>query len=381
MTVPSIFKVAHAHAGLPQAIVDFCMRRLSLKGLLRKPQLSTASCSVTSLPSEFRVPYSAALSTLCMQLLEQCEGKGYTDEAFFVWEALKSGQTIESVGCNIAHLITSSLVAASDGKLWTVTPKSRYETFKSPVSTPGHTNTIHLPPLTQCVLVKFDDSVLPSLSISTSVAAALPISATRFEELLSEAAQAVLEESSVDLSTFAATMKETHGSLPRSIFSIIAGSATSRAASASDMPFFKRSLSNSGHNECYLCLLMGDENPIAFYNSCGHGLCQNCWKSLVSSAIASSSTPVVKSGEDLSGAVTVLSMKCSADRNNKCRAKIDFGVLCQAVPNLVQPFIRSTMSNLSRLLLSGGAGTCQCACGAVVSGVCAAEDLAILIVP
>jgi hypothetical protein len=118
------------------------------------------------------------------------------------------------------------------------------------------------------------------------------------------------------------------------------------------------------------CWALGDDNPIAFYNSCGHGLCRDCWKSLVSAAIVSSSTPAVKSGEDLTGAVTVLSMKCSADPDGKCQAKIDSGVLCQAVPHLVQPFIRSTMSNLSRLLLSGGAGTCQCVCGSVVSGVC-----------
>jgi hypothetical protein len=338
------------------------MRRLSLKGLLSQSQQLS---NITDFPSEFRVPYSAALSTMCIQLLQHCDICGYADEAFFVWDLLKSGQTVESIGCNMAHLMTSSLVAASDGKLWTVTPKSRFQSFE--VSDAIEANSIHLPPMEQCVFIKFDDSVLPSLSISTSVAAALPVSANRFEELLSDAAQSVLQQSSVDLSTFGAKMKETHGNLPRSIFSIMPGNMISPETSAST--FMKR-VPSSGGSICYLCLLMGDENPIAFYNSCGHGLCQNCWKMLVSSAIASSSTPMVKSGEDLSGAVTVLSMKCSADRDCKCQAKIDFGVLCQAVPHLVQPFIRSTMSNLSRLLLSGGAGTCQCVCGAVVSGVC-----------
>ncbi len=58
----STFKIAHAHAGLPQAIVDFCMRRLSLKGLLRKPQLSTKYIAVGLL---FMVACGARLFAWC----------------------------------------------------------------------------------------------------------------------------------------------------------------------------------------------------------------------------------------------------------------------------------------------------------------------------
>jgi hypothetical protein len=356
--------------GLPQSLVEFCMRRLSSKGMLQNSGLSAISHNNAGLPSEFRVPYSAALSTICIQLLQKSESIGCVDEALFVWDLLKSGQTFEAVSCNIAHLMTSSIIAAHSGKLWTVTPTHEKSYVAMAV------NAVNLPPLKQCVFIEFDDSILPSLSVSSSVTAALPISAIRFEELLSEAAQALLQQSSIDLSSLANSMKETHGSLPRSIFSIFSGKSTLQDAS-----FLDTSSRNCAHNHraqsddaasrtCYLCLLSGDDNPVTFSNSCGHGLCGDCWKSLVSAAIVSSSTPAVKSGEDVSGAVTVLSMKCSADPENKCKAKIDFGVLCQAVPNMVKPFIRSTMSNLSRLLLSGGAGTCQCECGAVVSGVC-----------
>jgi hypothetical protein len=352
-------------AGLPRSIVDFCMRRLSLKGLL---PTSEHANSFPALPSESRVPYSAALSTACILLLKRCEESGCSDESAFVWELLKQGHTIESIGCNITHLMTSSLIAASDGKLWTVTPKLRRAAFEQHIA--SETNAIQLPPVRQCVLFKFDDTVLPSLPISTSVAAALPLSAARFEELLSEAAQSLLQQCNADLSTFAATMKDTHGSLPRSIFSIMAGDAMSRVARPCASKLHTPRSDQRKDSPCYLCLLSGDDNLVAFYNSCGHGLCRNCWEMLISSAIASSSTPMVKSGEDVSGAVTVLSLKCSADPDNKCNAKIDFGVICQAVPGLLQPFIRSTMSNLSRLLLSGGACTCQCVCGAVVSGVC-----------
>jgi hypothetical protein len=324
------------------------------------------------------VPYSASLSTLCLQLLNQTKSCGQTDEAFFVWEALKSGQTIESVGCNVAHLMTSSIVAATDGKFWTVSPTRTQQ--RAAVFVASDIGCVHLPRQTKFVFVKFDDSVLPSLSIATSVAAAHPLSVSRFEQLLAEAAQGLLQQSSIDLSTLASSMKESHGSLPRAIFSIMSCDATSPAATP---PIVSSSSSSLGHahephaTTCILCIYSGDDNPIAFFNSCGHGLCRDCWKSLVSAAIVSSSTPAVKSGEDLTGAVTVLSMKCSADPDGKCQAKIDFGVLCQAVPHLVQPFIRSTMSNLSRLLLSGGAGTCQCVCGSVVSGVCHTDHIPI----
>ncbi len=356
--------------GLPHSIVDFCMRRLSSKGLLPNSRFSAIS-NYTGLPSEFRVPYSAELSTICIQLLQKCESSGHVDEALFVWELLRSGQTFEAVSCNIAHLMTSSTIAAYCGKLWTITPTQA----KSHIAIGG--SVVNLPPLKQCVFIEFNDSILPSLSMSSSVAAALPTSSIRFEELLSEAAQSLLQQSSsIDLSLLASAMKDTHGSLPRSIFSILSGKLTSQEASTLNassrmcVQDHQVKRDDAASRTCYLCLLNGDDNPVAFFNSCGHGLCGDCWKSLVSAALASSSTPAVKSGEDMSGAVTVLSMKCSADPEGKCNAKIDFGVLCQAVPHLVKPFIRSTMSNLSRLLLSGGAGTCQCACGAVVSGVC-----------
>lgn len=365
--------------GLPDSIVDFCRQRLLRKGLLpASAPFAVDSCGSADFPSEFRVPYSASLSTLCLQLLNQTKSCGQTDEAFFVWEALKSGQTIESVGCNAAHLMTSSIVAATDGKFWTVSPTRTQQRAAVPVA--SDIGCVHLPRQTKFVFVKFDDSVLPSLSIATSVAAAHPLSVSRFEQLLAEAAQGLLQQSSIDLSTLASSMKESHGSLPRAIFSIMSSDATSLAATP---PIASSSSSSLGHahephaTTCILCIYSGDDNPIAFFNSCGHGLCRDCWKSLVSAAIVSSSTPAVKSGEDLTGAVTVLSMKCSADPDGKCQAKIDFGVLCQAVPHLVQPFIRSTMSNLSRLLLSGGAGTCQCVCGSVVSGVCHTDHIPI----
>jgi hypothetical protein len=364
---------AHLYfTGLPGSVVDFCLQRLLRKGLLpSSAPFAVNSRTATDFPSEFRVPYSASLSTLCLQLLNQTKSCGQTDEAFFIWEALKSGQTIESVGCNVAHLMTSSIVAATDGKFWTVSP-SRAQQQRVGVPVASHIGCVHLPRQKTFVFVKFDDSVLPSLSIATSVAAAHPLSVSRFEQLLAEAAQALLQQSSIDLSTLASSMKQTHGSLPRAIFSIMSGDATSLAATP---PRASNSSSLLGHARephaatCILCVDSGDDNPIAFYNSCGHGLCRDCWKSLVSATIVSSSTPDVNSGEDLTGAVTVLSLKCSADPDGKCQAKIDFGVLCKAVPHLVQPFIRSTMSNLSRLLLSGGAGTCQCVCGSVVSGV------------
>jgi len=323
-----------------------------------------------NLPSEFRAPYSAALSTCCLQLLQQCEHDGCTDEAVFVWQALKCGQTLEAVGCNLGHMMTSSLVAAAHGKLWTVTPTHGHRTAAFPV--PAQSPAVTLPLSSKrCVFVSFDDSVHPAQSIATSVAAALPISTARFEELLADAAQSLLQQSSINLSTLASSMKDTHGSLPRSIFELMSGFKTSRSP-------HEHGASSGGNpgdaapphaQTCPMCVLMGDDNPIAFYNSCGHGLCRDCWKQHVAAAIANSSTPAVKSGEDLTGAVTVLTMRCSADLEGKCRANIDFGVLCKAVPHMIQPFIRSTMSNLSRLLLSGGAGTCQCACGAVVSGV------------
>ena len=368
-----MFTPHHLHAGLPDSVVDFCLHRLSLKGLLAKPALSPVSTTALALPSEFRVPYSAALSSTCVQLLSQCEDSGCIDEASFVWEALKSGQTLEAVGCNVAHLMTSSLVATANGKLWTVTPMHGLHTLVAPSH--AKPNAVMLPPSSRhCVFISFDDSVHPSQSIATSVAAALPISATRFEELLAESAQSLLQQSSIDLSTLASSMKDTHGSLPRSIFALMSDIKASRNVHAhalvtSSGKSNPAAAAMSDAHTCPMCVLMGDNNPIAFSNSCGHGLCQDCWKQLVAAAITSSSTPAVKSGEDLTGAVTVLSMKCSADLEGRCKAKIDFGVLCQAVPHMIQPFIRSTMSNLSRLLLSGGAGTCQCACGAVVSGV------------
>jgi hypothetical protein len=344
------------------------MQRLSLKGLLQKPGVSCPSRNPAGLPSECRVPYSAQLSTMCVQLFEQQKSCGYVDEASFVWDLLKSGQAVESIGCNVAHLITSSLVAAYDGKLWTITPSQGADSHDS-----IEVGAVNLPPLQQYVFIEFDDSILPSLSISSSAAAALPVSANRFEELLSEAAKALLQQSSSDLSRLASSMKETHGNLPRSIFAIMSDASVTREQQhPKKSPRECVSASNASGTlteTCYLCLLSGDDNPVAIVNSCGHGLCRSCWASLVSAAIVSSSTPLVKSGEDVAGAVTVLSMKCSADPEGKCQAKIDFGVLCQAVPDMVQPFIRSTMSNLSRLLLSGGAGTCQCVCGAVVSGV------------
>jgi hypothetical protein len=375
--------VVNITSGVPCSIVEFCVKRLQLKGLLPKSALSANSSSsnadltpastssvVGGLPSEFRVPYSAELSTVCVQLLEKSKSSGYVDEANFVWELLNSGHTLESLGCNLAHIMTSSIVAAFNGNFWTVTPSqaARRQVF-------SQASAVHLPALKQFVFVEFDDSILPSLSMSSSVTAAMPMSATRFEELLSQAAQSLLQQSRADLSLLASSMKECHGSLPRSIFSILSQNCMFRDANSSGLSSSQVVQAQAKHDdasasECYLCLLSGDDNPSEVFNSCGHGLCRNCWKSLVSAAIVSSSTPAVKSGEDLSGAVTVLSMKCSADRSNKCKAKIDFGVLCQAVPSLVQPFIRSTMSNLSRLLLCGGAGTCQCACGAVVSGVC-----------
>jgi hypothetical protein len=305
---------------------------------------------------------------MCVQLFEQQKSRGYVDEASFVWDLLKCGQSVESIGCNVAHLITSSIVAAYDGKLWTITPSQGAGSHDS-----IEVGAVNLPPLQQYVFIEFDDSILPSLSISSSAAAALPVSANRFEELLSEAAKALLQQSSSDLSRLASSMKETHGNLPRSIFSIMSDASVTREQQyPNKSPRECVSASNASGTlteTCYLCLLSGDDNPVALVNSCGHGLCRSCWASLVSAAIVSSSTPLVKSGEDVAGAVTVLTMKCSADPEGKCQAKIDFGVLCQAVPDMVQPFIRSTMSNLSRLLLSGGAGTCQCVCGAVVSGV------------
>jgi hypothetical protein len=343
---------------LPVSIVDFCIQRLSHKRLLQNPRISRPSRNPPGLPSECRVPYSAALSSLCVQLFEQQKSCGYVDEALFVWDLLKSGQTVESIGCNVAHLITSSLVAAYDGKLWTITPSQLADSHD-----PVKIGAVNLLPLHQYVFIEFDDSILPSLSISSSAAAALPVSAIRFEEMLSEAANALLQQSSSDLSKLANSMKETHGNLPRSIFSIMSDASVTRdqhSSNKSSRDCVQVSPSNFDKTfteTCYLCLLSGDDNPVALFNSCGHGLCRSCWASLVSAAIVSSSTPLVKSGEDVAGAVTVLSMKCSADPEGKCQAKIDFGVLCQAVPDMVQPFIRSTMSNLSRLLLSGGAGT------------------------
>jgi hypothetical protein len=264
-------------------------------------------------------------------------------------------------------MMTSSLIAAFDNKLWTSSPSVSHHNPE----TNFHSNSaaVALSPSSHFVFVKFDDSFHPSVSLSACSTAATYVSAARFQELLSQAAQAFLEHSNTDLSIFASSMKSNHGNLSRSIFSIMADIKYSSLVAPADASLIAGSNSNKCGEPCHLCVLNGDSNSVAFVNSCGHGLCGSCWKDFVAAAIASSSTPMVKSGEDLSGAVTVFSMKCCADPDNQCRAKIDFAVLCQAVPQLVRPFILSTMSNVSRMLLSGGAGACECRCGAVVSGV------------
>lgn len=96
------------------------------------------------------------------------------------------------------------------------------------------------------------------------------------------------------------------------------------------------------------------DNPVAFFNGCGHGLCSECWKDFYVYVTRAKPEPAelwlrcgtgidlhyefrpVPYGQDPSGCFNVPSFRwnCPADAEGRCNANVDFRLLCEALPQL-----------------------------------------------
>lgn len=115
-----------------------------------------------------------------------------------------------------------------------------------------------------------------------------------------------------------------------------------------------------------LCTPSGCYKPI--FLPCGHGACAECWQSLLEHALQTSSTPVVRSGQDTSGIGSINCIKCPADPSNKCTYKMKMGDVQSCVPHLAASFRKSVERWFSRTIASGSFPMAACSCGASVFG-------------
>ena len=115
-----------------------------------------------------------------------------------------------------------------------------------------------------------------------------------------------------------------------------------------------------------LCTPSGSYKPLLL--PCGHGACAECWQSLLEHALQTSSTPVVRSGQDISGIRTINCIKCPADTSNKCAYKMKLTDVQSCVPQLASSFRNSVKRWFIRTIASGSFPMAACSCGASVFG-------------
>jgi hypothetical protein len=311
------------------------------------------SLQSSSIKDEDRLPFGSAFSKACIMLLAMMHADGSVSETHAVAALLQQGISIENVGACITHMICSSLLVASDGRLWISSPHQ--QKYFREVS---HDQSVGIPLDYQaCTLVQFDDLAVAPLPHNASCHVAFAVSQSTLEQALVDGVQFVLEHAPgicCDLLRLSSALRGNHGNFPRSLIALM----SDRALTQDEI---QEKEERDGVSLCPVC----NEDPIGVRNSCGHGLCPNCWTEFVANAVHSSSTPEIAKGNGDEGSTSVLDIKCPGDADAKCRCPVQFSVLKRALPKGIENLIRTVMRSMSRVFLSGAAAIAQCICGAV----------------
>jgi hypothetical protein len=313
---------------------------------------SSFSLQSSCIKDEDRLPFGTAFSNCCITLLSMMRADGSVSETYAVANLLQQGISIENIGSCITHMINSSALVASKGRLWISSP------HRQKCSQEVHHDQIVAIPLdcATCTFFQFDDSAVAPLPQSSSFHAAFAVSQPKAEQALVDGVQFVLEQAHTvcsDLLQLSSVLRSNHGSFTRSLLTLI-----------SERMQPKEEFHTAEYDCTSLCPVCNEE-PVGERNSCGHGLCPACWTDFVANAIRNSSTPEIAKGDGDEGGALVLDVKCPGDVDAKCRCPVKFSVIRKALPHGIESLVRTVMRSMSKAFLSGAAAIAQCVCGAV----------------
>lgn len=218
--------------------------------------------------------------------------------------------------------------------------------------------------ITKMVLVTPPASVsVPPFPPTSSMLCGFSMDSQHMEDLAAESLFAVAEHAQVDVLDVANfLLMGNNGNFISAVMNSIRGppvmddeELSSRAAAA-----------------CAERCPIGSCTPSSSYKPlllpCGHGACAECWQLLLEHALQTSSTPVVRAGEDTSGTRSVNCIKCPADISNKCNYKMKLTDVQSCVPQLAASFRNSVKRWFNRTIISGSFPMAVCSCGSSVFG-------------
>jgi hypothetical protein len=234
-----------------------------------------------------------------------------------------------------------------------------YQTIKK-LAIPGTSGTRNQSFITKLVLITPPASIsVPPFPPTSSIFCGFSLDSQQMEDLAAESLFAVAEHAHVDVldvanslfigqdGNFISALINSWKNSPHDVVF----SSDAAAASAERCP-----IGWCTPSSCYTPLLL----------PCGHGACSECWQFLLEHALKTSSTPVVRSGEDTSGTRSVNCIKCPADFSNKCTYKMKLTDVQSCVPQLASSFSNSIKRWFNRTITSGSFPVAACSCGASV---------------
>ena len=232
-------------------------------------------------------------------------------------------------------------------------------TFSGSPSVNPLSNTI----LTKLVLVTPPASIsVPPFPSTSSVFSGVSLDLQQMEDLAAASLFAISEHTQVDVLDVAnSLLMGNDGNFISAIMSAV-------REPPHDVPFSSQAAAACAER-CPIgwCTPSGSYKPLLL--PCGHGACGDCWQALLEHALATSSTPVVRSGEDTSGARSINCIKCPADViSNKCTYKMKLTDVQACVPRLASSFSASVKKWFNRTMTSGSFPVAACICGASVFG-------------
>ncbi len=217
--------------------------------------------------------------------------------------------------------------------------------------------------LTKLVLITPPASIsFPPFPPTSSVLSGVSLDLQKMEDLAAESLFAIAEHTQIDVLDVAnSLLMGNDGNFITAIMSAVREPSRNVAFS---------SLAAAACSErCPIgwCTPTGTYKPLLL--PCGHGACAECWQALLEHALTTSSTPVVRSGEDTSGARSINCIKCPADViSNKCTYNMKLTDVQACAPRLASSFSMSVKKWFNRTMTSGSFPVAACICGASVFG-------------